>query len=276
MLGCGYEYLTAKRRKRYEVLSSIAEKYPVYFKEFSTSEGIFTIALEMNYDVYTILPWAHIISKPSKFKDMLLPHVNNSGNLCYVEQMEADWDPNDLGNLYRTIDHQIQRTLDNSIESLKNGKLDRVELEGEFVAYWKAERLIYALTDLNSLSGEVAYLTRNMAKDGSKRIESLLFGPQDKDIQEKWLSQRSLEQTESRKLNIFCLTVRPTKLSGVHWPPKDVKALFQWLSKVDHNAKAHLVHYFVDHPATKHHLIVLDVDKQDTFGVVLELNLKAV
>ena len=189
MLGCGYKYLTAKQRKKYEALSSIEEKYPVYLKDFSTSEGIFTIALEINYDIYTILPWAHIISKPSKFDDMLLPHVNNNGNLCYVEQMEADWDPNDLDNLYRTIDQQIQRTLDNSIESLKNGKVDQVELEGEFVAYWKAERLTYALSNLNSLNGEVAYLTRNTTNDGSKRTESLLFGLQDKDIQEKWLSQ---------------------------------------------------------------------------------------
>jgi hypothetical protein len=99
--------------------------------------------------------------------------------------MEADWDPNDLDNLYRTIDQQIQRTLDNSIESLKNGKVDQVELEGEFVAYWKAERLTYALSDLNSLNGEVAYLTRNTTNDGSKRTESLLFGLQDIDIQEK-------------------------------------------------------------------------------------------
>ena len=213
MLSCGYEYLTAKQRKKYEALSSIEGKYPVYLKKFSTSEGIFTIALELNYDVYTILPWAHIISKPLQFDDMLLPHVNNSGNLCYVEQMEADWNPNDLVNLYRTIDHQIQRTLDNSVESLKNGKVDQVELEGEFVAYWKAERLTYALTNLNSLNCEVAYLTLNTTnKDGSKRTESLLFGLQDKDIQEKWLSQRLLEETYCRKLNVFCLTVRPIDL----------------------------------------------------------------
>jgi hypothetical protein len=59
MLGCGYKYLTAKQRKKYEALSSIEEKYPVYLKDFSTSEGIFTIALEINYDIYTILPGAH-------------------------------------------------------------------------------------------------------------------------------------------------------------------------------------------------------------------------
>lgn len=62
---------------------------------------------------------------------------------------------------------------------------------------------------------------------------------------------------------------------GVYWPPKDAPALFKWLSLVDHNAKAHLIKYFVEHPY-KHHLIVLEVDKQDTFGVIFELNQTAV
>lgn len=275
MLDCGYKHLAIKQRNRYKALCDIDDKYPIYFKEYSTSEGTFTIALEIGYDAYTILPWAHIISKPTKFDDLLLPHVNNGGYLCYVEQMEADWNPNDISNLYRTIDCQIQLTLDNSIQSLANGQIDQIELEGEFVAYWKAERATYALTDLNSLNGDVAYLTRNISTDGSDYLESILFGQQDKDIQAKWLNQRSLKEFDSHKLNVFLLKVRPTKLSGIPWPPKDAKALIQWLAFVDHNAKAHLIKYFVDHPY-KHHLIVLEIDKQDTFGVILELNQTAV
>mgnify|MGYP004566976429 CR=1 FL=1 len=275
MLDCGYKHLAIKQRKRYEALSDIDDKCPIYFKEYLTSEGTFTIALEIGYDAYTILPWAHIISKPTKFDDLLLPHVNNGGYLCYVEQMEADWNPNDISNLYRAIDCQIQLTLDNSIQSLASGQVDQIELEGEFVAYWKAERVTYALTDLNSLNGDVAYLTRNISNDGSGYLESILFGQQDKDIQAKWLSQRSLKEFDSQKLNVFLLKVRPTKLSGVPWPPKDAKALIQWLAFVDHNAKAHLIKYFVDHPY-KNHLIVLEIDKQDTFGVILELNQTAV
>jgi molybdopterin/thiamine biosynthesis adenylyltransferase len=102
-----------------------------------------------------------------------------------------------------------------------------------------------------------------------------LFGVQDKNTKEKWLSQRSLKEFDSQKLNIFTLKVRPIRLSGVNWPPKDAQALFKWLSFVDHNAKAHLITYFVEHPY-KHHLIILEVDKQDTFGVIFELNQTAI
>ena len=275
LLDCGYQHLTVRQRQKYKALADIDDKSLVYFKEYSTSEGTFTIALEFDYDAYTILPWAHIISKPEQLEDVLLPHVNNGGYLCYVEQLEADWDPNDIGNLYKTVDLQIQRTLDNSIKSLENGHLDQIELEGEFVAYWKAERETYALSDLNVLNGKVAYLTLNISTDRSDCLESILFGIQEKNIQEKWLSQRYLKESSSQKINVFILKVRPTRLSGVHWPPKDAKALFKWLSIVDHNAKAHLIKYFVEHPY-KHHLIVLEVDKQDTFGVIFELNQTAV
>lgn len=275
MLDCGYQHLTIKQRKKYKALTDIDDKFLVYLKEYSTSEGVFNIALEFGYDAYTSLPWAHIISKPEQLEDVLLPHINNGGYLCYVEQLEADWDPNDIGNLYKTVDRQIQTTLDNSIKSLENGHVDRIELEGEFVAYWKAERAIYALSDLNTLNGGIAYLTRNISTDGSDRLESILFGIQDKYTQEKWLRQRSLKEFDSLKLNVFNLKVRPTRLSGVHWPPKDPQALFKWLSLVDHNAKAHLLKYFVEHPY-KHHLIILEVDKQDTFGVIFELNQSAV
>ncbi len=275
MLDCGYRYLTIKQRQYHKALADINEKQHVYLKEYLTSEGNFTIALEFGYDVHTNLPLAHIINKPQQLEDVLLPHVNNGDYLCYVEQLEADWNPNDISNLYKTVDCQIQITLDNSIKSLENGHIDQIELEGEFVAYWKAERATYALSDLNALNGKVVYLTRNISTDGSDYLESIFFGLQDKDIQEKWLSQRSLKEFESQKLNIFILKVRPTRLSGVHWPPKDARALVKWLSLIDHNAKAHLIKYFVEYPY-KHHLIVLEVDKQDTFGVILELNQKAV
>ena len=275
MLDCEYRYLTIRQRRNHKELADIDKKQHVYLKEYSTSEGNFTIALEFGYDAHTNLPWAHIINKPQQLEDVLLPHINNGDYLCYVEQLEADWNPNDISNLYKTVDRQIQITLENSIKSLKNGHVDQIELEGEFVAYWKAERATYVLSDLNALNGEVAYLTRNISTDRSDGLEYILFGMQDKDIQEKWLSQRDLKEFDSQQLNVFILKVRPTRLSGVHWPPKTAQALFTWLSLVDHNAKTHLIKYFVEHPY-KHHLIVLEIDKQDTFGVIFELVLAPV
>jgi hypothetical protein len=94
-----------------------------------------------------------------------------------------------------------------------------------------------------------------------------------KDIQEKWLSQRSLK-FDSQKLNIFISKSDQHDFLEFIGLLK-MQTLFKWLSIVDHNAKAHLIKYFVEHPY-KHHLIVLEVDKQDTFGVIFELNQTAV
>lgn len=275
MLECGYRYLVPKQRKAYEHLVSISSKHDVYVKEFTTIEGIFKVALVFDYDPYTSLPWAHLMEIPEHLNGVLLPHVNNGGYLCYVEELEADWNPNNLQGLYTTVDRQIQITLDNSVKALKSGQVEQTELEGEFAAYWKPERRVYALSNFDSLHGYTSILTSNKFVDNSDRQESLLYCNNTKDIHQKWLMQRGLYEYDSQKLNTFVVKVRPTRLSGVNWPPKDSIEFFEWLSVVDHNAKANLVKYFVEHPF-KYHLILLEVDKQDTLGLVLELNQQAV
>jgi len=275
MLECGYSYLALKQRKAHERLANISSKQDVYVKEFSTTEGIFKVALVFDYDPYTNLPWTHIMEKPEHLKDVLLPHVNNGGYLCYVEELEADWNPNNLKGIYTTVDQQIQKTLDNSIKSLQSGQVEQTELEGEFAAYWKPEYCVYTLSSLESLHGKNSTLATNKFIDNSSRQESTLYCANTKDIHQKWLMQRELYESDSQKLNTFMVKVRPTRLSGVNWPPKNSVEFFEWLSVVDHNAKANLVKYFAEHPL-KHHLILLDVDKQDTLGLILELNQKAV
>lgn len=56
MLECGYKYLASKHRKAYERLADISSNQDVYVKEFSTTEGIFKVALVFDYDPYTSLP----------------------------------------------------------------------------------------------------------------------------------------------------------------------------------------------------------------------------
>lgn len=275
MLECGYKYLASKHRKAYERLADISSNQDVYVKEFSTTEGIFKVALVFDYDPYTSLPWTHIMEKPAHLKDVLLPHVNNGGYLCYVEELEADWNPNNLQGIYNAVDKQIQKTLENSINSLNSGQVEQTELEGEFAAYWKPEYRVYALSSFDSLHGHTSILTTNKFIDNSDRQESILYSNNTKDIHQKWLMQRDLYEFDSKKLNTVIIKVRPNRLSGVNWPPKDSIEFLEWLSVVDHNAKAHLIKYFVEHPF-KHHLILLEVDKQDTLGLVLELNQKAV
>ncbi|EMN0828786.1 ThiF family adenylyltransferase [Providencia rettgeri] len=275
LLGCGFRYLALNQRKTVDAFARIPSTCLIYIKDYETSEGIFTIALVFSDDYHTTLPWAQVVKKPEHIAQILLPHINSGGYLCYVEEKEADWNPNNLNALYRAVDEQIHKTLNIAIGSLQNGEVDHAEFEGEFVSYWKPEKIVYILSDYQSLNGNESYLTNSKYINNSNEIELTIHGDKDKHIQHKWVNQRGLSQVSSRKLSTVILKVRPERLSGIQWPPQNTVQLFQWLSQVDHNAKATLVRYFVETP-TKDHLILLEIDKQDTFGVLLKLNQKAV
>lgn len=275
MLSYGFKYLGNRQRQSISFFSKISPIRPIYVKGYETSEGTFNVALVFGEDPYTTLPRAQVLERPKRIEHVLLPHINSSGYLCYVEEKEADWNPNNLNALYRAVDEQVQSTLNTAISSLQNGQVDQAEFEGEFVSYWKPEHIVYVLTDYKSLHNHNIYLTHNKHANGRSELESTIHGEHDKDIYHKWLSKRELSQKSLQKLNSFILKIRPTRLSGLQWPPEDAAQLFKWLSQVDHNAKANLVRYFVQNPS-KQHLIFLDIHKQDMFGVILDLNLKAV
>ncbi|MGB3111304.1 MAG: E2/UBC family protein [Psychrobacter alimentarius] len=275
MLSCGFKYLESRQRRSISFFSKISPIRPIYVKDYETSEGTFNVALVFGEDPYTTLPRAQVLERPKRIEHVLLPHINSSGYLCYVEEKEADWNPNNLNALYRAVDEQVQITLNTAISSLQNGQVDQAEFEGEFVSYWKPEHIVYVLTDYKSLHNHNTYLTHNKHANGRSELELTIHGEHDKDIYHKWLSKRELSQKSLQKLNSFILKIRPTRLSGLKWPPEDAAQLFKWLSQVDHNAKANLVRYFVENPS-KQHLIFLDIHKQDMFGMILDLNQKAV
>lgn len=277
MLDCGFKYLTVKQRKSYKTFEKIPLKIGIYTKDYSTLKGDFKVGLVfVSSDPNTSLPLAYVLNRPTDLEDVLLAHINIGGYLCYVEELEAEWNPNDLLGLYQAVDEQIQKTLDISILSLTNGVVDQAELEGEFVSYWKPETNTYTLSNFDDLHGKSAYLTYcSIDSSATSSSESILYGSAELEVYKTWRTQRNLSENTSVKVNTFVLKVRPKKISGTHWPPKDANQFFEWLTVVDHNAKASLVRYFVDHPH-KNHLIFLDVEKQDTFGIVLELNQTAV
>lgn len=275
MLRNGYKYVESRHLKAYKHLSDLSKSKQFYVKDFETTEGIFKIALIFTYDPYISLPLAYILDKPAHLQDVLLPHVNNGWYLCYVQALEADWNPNNLLALYETVDNQIQFTLNNSVKSIHDDHIDRIELEGEFSAYWKPERYVYVLSSFQDLHDRYSTLTLNKSLDEPKSMESVLYHSKTENDHQKWLVQRSLYELESQRLHTFIVKVRPNRLSGINWPPKNSAELFNWLSIVDHNAKAHLTNYFVQNPF-KNHLILFDIEKQDILGIVLELNKQAV
>ncbi|UWS28924.1 E2/UBC family protein [Erwinia pyrifoliae] len=128
MTGCGYRYTRARNLPKKSILHSQDHRKGFYTKEYSTDFGNFNVALVLCSDPFTELPIACIFELPERFRDRLLPHVSLEGILCYVEQMEADWDSNDLEGTYREVDAQIYRTLVNSVlataEGLNDNRVD--------------------------------------------------------------------------------------------------------------------------------------------------------
>lgn len=275
MLRNGYEYIESRHLKTYKHFSALTKSKQFYVKDFETTEGVFKIALIFTYDPYTSLPLAYILDKPAHLEDVLLPHVNHGWFLCYVQALEADWNPNNLVALYKTVDNQIQFTLNNSIKSINDVQVEKVELEGEFSAYWKPESYVYALSSFWDLHDRFSTLTLNKTLHEPKTKESVLYHSKTENEHQKWLTQRKLIEIETQKLYTYVIKVRPNRLSGVNWPPKNSRELFKWLSTVDHNAKALLTKYFVQ-KQFKHYLILFEIEKQDTLGIVLELNKQAV
>ncbi|WP_288398382.1 E2/UBC family protein [uncultured Acinetobacter sp.] len=274
MLRCGYIYTPSRHISASSHLRQNFDKKGYYIKEYNTDEGTFKIVLIFKHDPSIHLPLAYILEKPEKFNDVLLPHINFGWYLCYVQELEADWNPNDLDGTYSFIDHQIQLTLNNSVKSISNGEIEQVELEGEFSAYWQAKNCAYSLSNFNDLTDSLAFLTENQKLNDKNFKEWVLYHKNQEEQYKKWLEQRSLTKIDSTKVSTRVVKIRPNRLSGINWPPKNFKELISWLADVDHNAKAFLIDYFVKYPV-KNHLLLLDVDKQDTLGLMLELNLNA-
>ena len=101
MTGCGYRYTRARNLPEKSILHSRERGAGYYTKEYATDAGNFNVALVIHPDPFTELPTAFIIEQPEQFKSCLMPHVALEGFLCYVEQMEADWDSNDLEATYK-------------------------------------------------------------------------------------------------------------------------------------------------------------------------------
>src|SRR5476651_1727666 len=136
LLGRGYQYTKAQHIPEGTPLRLLNPAKGFYVKSYGTMGGEFSIALSLPIDPYITLPNAYILKKPDQYKSRLLPHVNLGWYLCYAREMEADWDANNLQELYQQVDCQIQTTLDAAVTSADQGSPDDREMEGEFSSYW--------------------------------------------------------------------------------------------------------------------------------------------
>lgn len=283
LLRRGYQFVRTKKLEKssllYRALSGGA-----YIKEYMTGCGEFKVAIHLPNDPHIELPSAYTLKTPRALQGKLTPHISHEGYLCYVEKMEADWDPNNLEGLYEEIDLQIQSTLDTIADCSLNQKLGDIELENEFVSYWSATDSLYMLSEGRRATNYITVLGLptdekevcvrefiTIGVDHDKR-ESYL----NNDELNRWLTQRKLYIVPDSKTSIptHYISVVPQKLAGVDWPPSNMRDFLIWLACVDTGARDRLVHS-LSSSKTKRNIVLLDILHQDSIALYLEINQKS-
>src|SRR5690606_29712703 len=131
--------------------------------------------------------------------------------LCYLQEMEADWNPNDLPGTLQVVDLQIQQTLDSAVNQISTTALPGAELEGEFAAYWLASESLYLLAD--EKSGLTCRIAQTENTDVTNTQREWIVSAKDQQSElSRWMEQREL----SSNGNTFVTTrikVKPNKLS---------------------------------------------------------------
>lgn len=255
---------TKERRKGY------------YVKEYSTTAGKFPIALVIRDDPYIRLPAAYILNIPEKLKGLLIPHVTQEHYLCYVAQMEADWDSNDLESTYNDVDIQIQLTLDNSISALEKNISEHTELDGELFAYWNGDCFLFQLSEASKGRKLETCFVKFTLPSGRIRKEYITYEAGSSSAQDevaKWLVQRNLkaEDISNFSLATHYISVNPSKLSGVAWPPEAFSNFLSWLAEVDHNARDQVIRSIISN-FKKRNIFLLDVTNQDMLAIYVEID----
>ncbi|WP_409259542.1 E2/UBC family protein [Pseudomonas sp. KCJK9009] len=278
LLGRGYHYTKAQHIPEGTPLRLLNPARGFYVKSYTTTGGKFTVALSLPTDPYITLPSAYILDKPDIYKSRLIPHVNLGWYLCYVREMEADWDSNNLQDLYLQVDCQIQSTLNAAVTSANEGSPDDLEMEGEFSSYWLPMKKLYLLSDASEKLEMQCYVTlteSGLANPGEALGEEwVAYEKEDENEFNEWLRQRHLTKQDGRTILTSYFKVNPSRLAGVEWPPQNFRALLQWLTEVDLSARGRLLDHFVSNPV-KRHVLLFDVHHQDLIGLFIELDIAA-
>lgn len=284
LLKRGYQFVRTRKLDNKNFLYKAFPHGGVYIKEYITDCGEFSVAILIPKDPHVELPSAYALSIPDVLEGKLIPHISHEGYLCYVEKMEADWDPNNLEGLYEVIDSQIQSTLNIVADCAFNQKLGDVELENEFVSYWSANDSLYMLTKGSRKVDYITVLALPVDDNSSHKREFITINSNSNERESysknneltRWLEQRKLFVEHEAKASIptHYISVVPQKLAGVDWPPSNMRELLYWLESVDVSARDRLL-YCMFCSKTKRNIILLDILNQDSIALYLELNQKS-
>ena len=268
-MSLGFTYKTAIQLSKHYPL--IVECNGLYIKNYDTQQGNFVVGIKKPNDYHTELPEAYALQIPELLLNKLLPHINFGGYLCYSQESEAEWDPNNIKTLYLQIDQMIQTTLNNSVKSLDDKNIERREMEGEFAAYWDPSINLYLLTVPSPKIQLISQYLSKVNPSSSEITEEIVTYEKEQGEYKTWANQRGLSCT-GLGITTRYFTIKAEHLSGENWPLNSFSDFLKWLVKVNYPAVIRIIDGIIQKPKSKN-IILFDVKNQDLIAVYVELNL---
>ncbi|UWS28926.1 HesA/MoeB/ThiF family protein [Erwinia pyrifoliae] len=155
------------------------------------------------------------------------------------------------------------------------------ELEGEFTAYWRPSERLFILSNASRYTKLKTRLSKTSESDGTTILEYITVeesSPEDSEsVIAKWLKQRYITQNSLKRyfINTHYISVKPSRLAGIKWPPASFRDLLDWLEKADHNARDRVIEH-IKTEGKKRYIFLFDIFNQDIFAIYIEFNMQSV
>lgn len=230
-----------------------------------TGQGV-PCEIQIDPDLFAI-PRIRLLKLPTELSGPAIPHLNGEGQLCYIASGSVVLDIFDpIGQALACLD-RAQQVL---VQIMKGEMVD--DLAEEFFAYWGENG--WCLADIQS---------NQFGKMNCNVIET-------KDGKDFWVVTDEPERTKKKLTAIgfntdlpkaSCVRIKthapPRPLVG-HWPPKIVRDVLDWQSKLDANCRRKIHRCILEAEKNKEdHLLVIIESPLMTysFGVFFDRSKRA-
>ncbi|MBU1308335.1 MAG: ThiF family adenylyltransferase [Gammaproteobacteria bacterium] len=240
----------------------IPEKFSSYkgikfVKSYITPLGEFKVLLIHYQKDLTKLPFAFVIEKPIELTGISLPHISNSGYLCYANNDQAEWNPLDAEYFAKAIDNSIAKTLLVATENINESS----EYQNEFSNYWEGDSTAYSFEEFPTATKNLRYSSLISKRGKNKRdsTEYVIFTEDEN--RNNWLKLRE-QATVIEDGTVVVVTVKRNNWAPVSsWPPSSLDEVVAWLARADRSAHDFLIFQLVRFSA-KRLLVILQISEE--------------
>ncbi len=262
LLRAGFEWLQPPASELPRWLNTI--KGAKFVKRYVTAAGDFKVLLIRTNQDLTKLPLILILDKPVQLKDVALPHISNSGYLCFADNDQSQWNPLDGACFAEAIDNSIAKTLNIAVDNKDNPE----EYRNEFSNYWEGHCTAYCFEALPTQKKDLKYCTFKVKTGRNVKETSEFIVYTEPDERNRWLKLRGKKST-SEEGDAIVITVKPNYWApNSVWPPTNFADVIDWLARADRSAHDNLIFQLVKLSA-KRVLVILQIVDEGQLGFKL-------